>query len=103
MTWLLRGSICAFWLAYAYPCDPLRAAEYADPVTSDSADYCAQLRLLVEAMTRQAVPPPRADVQLLSEEGRLMCENGLVRGGITRLRRALVILRQGQANPDLRD
>jgi hypothetical protein len=35
-------------------------------------------------------------VGLLAMEGQRMCDRGLVRGGILRLRRALLLLRTGQ-------
>ena len=56
-------------------------------LTSDTPVYCAQLaRQLADRHS------PLLDVQRLLAEGREMCENGEVRAGIRRLRRALVIL-----------
>ena len=56
-------------------------------LTTDTPAYCAQL-------VRQVAERHSAslDVQRLLAEGREMCENGEVRGGIRRLRRALVLL-----------
>ncbi len=56
-------------------------------LTTDTLAYCAQL-------TKQVVDRHSiiADVQRLLAEGRDMCDRGEVRGGIRRLRRALVIL-----------
>ena len=56
-------------------------------LTSDTPAYCAQLvRQVAERHS------PSFDVQRLLAEGREMCESGQVRGGIRRLRRALVLL-----------
>ena len=56
-------------------------------LTTDTPAYCAQLvRQVAERHS------PSLDVQRLLAEGREMCENGEVRGGIRRLRRALVLL-----------
>jgi len=99
MIGLLRKSMFAAWLAFGWPYDLPAGAEAPDPVITDTADYCTELRLLVDDMVREAVPPPRAEVEFLSEEGRFMCEHGLIRGGITRLRRALMMLREAQDVP----
>lgn len=65
---------------------------YADDLpsftlTTDTPAYCAQL-------AKQVVDHHStiADVQRLLAEGHDMCDRGEVRGGIRRLRRALVIL-----------
>ena len=64
-------------------------------VTTDTPEYCLQLAAEV-AEARRAAPatPPR--VGLLAQEGERMCGNGMVRGGILRLRRALLLLRNEQ-------
>ena len=56
-------------------------------LTSDTPAYCATLVRQVAERHSQSL-----DVQRLLAEGREMCENGEVRGGIRRLRRALVML-----------
>jgi hypothetical protein len=43
---------------------------------------------------RAASTPPPLEVVSLSSEGEHMCDDGLTRGGILRLRRALLILEQ---------
>ena len=56
-------------------------------LTTDTPAYCSQLvRQVAERHS------PLNDVQRLLAEGREMCENGEIRGGIRRLRRALVLL-----------
>ena len=56
-------------------------------LNTDTPAYCAQLvRQVAERHS------PSLDVQRLYAEGREMCENGEIRGGIRRLRRALVLL-----------
>jgi len=57
------------------------------PLTSDTAQYCAQL---AEAITARHSPLP--EVAHLLAEGRELCDQGEVRSGLRRLRRALVIL-----------
>lgn len=64
-------------------------------VTSDSAEFCAQLADEVrgEERARQSLPLP-AEVRTLGQEGEKMCTEGRLRPGILRLRRALQILRE---------
>ncbi len=64
-------------------------------VTSDSPEYCGELMDRISGMTRAAAMPPPTEAAELSEEGEQMCGQGQVRGGILRLRRALLILRRG--------
>ena len=56
-------------------------------LTTDTPTYCAQLARQIADRHSQIL-----DVQRLLAEGRDMCESGQVRGGIRRLRRALVLL-----------
>jgi hypothetical protein len=62
------------------------------PVITDTPEYCWHLAAEVAEARRTAptTPPP---VRVLAAEGRRMCDNGMVRGGILRLRRALLLLR----------
>jgi hypothetical protein len=63
-------------------------------VTTDTPEYCQELSGEVQhAEDARMDTPPEA--QFLAEEGRRMCERGLLRGGIARLRRALIILNTG--------
>ncbi len=64
-------------------------------VTSDTPEYCATLQHLANA-----APSPSAEVKRLIAEGQEMCERGEVRGGIARLRRALVVERHHAPSGD---
>ena len=68
---------------------------YSPPgMTTDGRDYCDHL--VGEFAHEQRVRPvASSNAQMLAEEGRDMCARGHLRGGIERLRRALVLLREG--------
>jgi hypothetical protein len=72
-------------LLLASPCFADDPPSFA--LTSDTPAYCAQLARQI-ADRHSTV----SDVQRLLGEGREMCDRGQIRGGIRRLRRALVIL-----------
>lgn len=61
-------------------------------ITTDSVTYCLQLYEKVEQLRARAAIPPSGEVLALSDEGQHMCESGLARGGVMRLRRALTIM-----------
>jgi hypothetical protein len=61
-------------------------------ITSDTPEYCMHLLDLVSNLVRQSVVPPPHEVTDLSSEGQRMCDHGQTRGGIMRLRRALVLM-----------
>ncbi|MDE2517050.1 MAG: hypothetical protein KGL12_13565 [Rhodospirillales bacterium] len=61
-------------------------------VTTDTPEYCLRLLDHVSELVRAAPPPPPAEAVMLSAEGQRMCNQGQTRGGIMRLRRALMIL-----------
>jgi hypothetical protein len=63
-------------------------------VTTDTPQYCLQLLDRVSELVRIDAHPPE-EVTNLSAEGQRMCDQGQTRGGIMRLRRALVLLRHG--------
>jgi hypothetical protein len=69
-------------------------------VTSDTPEYCTQLAERIQAMERGAREPLPRDLLALSDEGRRLCDQGQTRNGITRLRRALLLLRH-PAEPSL--
>jgi hypothetical protein len=64
-------------------------------IITDTPEYCWHLANEVAATPREfrLLPP---DVRVLAVEGQRMCDHGLIRGGIIRLRRALMMLRAGQ-------
>jgi hypothetical protein len=72
-------------------------AESPDPiVTSDSPEYCGELMSRFTGMTKAIATPPPTEAAQRSEEGERMCGQGQTRGGIQRLRRALLIMRRGE-------
>jgi hypothetical protein len=60
-------------------------------VTTDTLEYCLQLHGRVDEMVR-GVPTPPPELTSLATEGQRLCEQGQLRGGILRLRRALMLL-----------
>jgi hypothetical protein len=72
-------------LLAAAPCSAEDPPSFA--LTTDTLQYCVMLAKQVS--DRHS---PITDVQRLLSEGRAMCDRGQIRGGIRRLRRALVIL-----------
>ena len=50
-------------------------------------------------MVRVAEAPPPQEVMALSTEGQRMCDQGLTRGGILRLRRALMLMLHQDGSP----
>ncbi len=68
-------------------------------VTTDTPEYCQKLLDRIAQAIKVAAAPPPVEVSSLSTEGRRMCNNGLTRGGVLRLRRALLLLDQGSASP----
>ncbi len=71
---------------------PLVGQPPPQPVTSDTPEYCLHLSDRVSEMVRVAGSPPPREVTFLSSEGQRMCDQGQTRGGIMRLRRALVLM-----------
>ena len=61
-------------------------------ITSDSAPYCRALCNAIDA--RGALP---REVSELRTQGEAMCRHGQVRGGLARLRRALLVLQDAPA------
>jgi hypothetical protein len=55
-------------------------------VTSDTSGYCLGL---AERMEQAGSMPPQ--MRVLWEQGRALCERGHIRGGLMRLRRAMII------------
>ncbi len=78
--------------AYAQPDDGPTAPMV---VTTDTSAYCLSLWQQIRA---HGVLP--REVHELQTEGRDLCQQGQVRGGINRLRRALMVLRTEPRLPD---
>jgi hypothetical protein len=61
-------------------------------VTTDTAEYCQHLLHRIRSLVRVATAPVPHDVADLTSEGKQMCDNGQTRGGIMRLRSALMLM-----------
>ena len=81
----------------------VEAQQARDPapmeVTTDTPEYCVYLEDRVQSRVQLASTPPPHEVADLSAEGQRMCEHGQTRGGIMRLRRALLLLMQDDGTP----
>jgi hypothetical protein len=65
-------------------------------VTTDTPQYCLVLLDRVSNLVRDLSAPPPQEVTNLSAAGQQMCDQGQTRGGIMRLREALVLLQGRQ-------
>ncbi len=63
-------------------------------VTSHSVEYCNMLATRINALVFEARMAPPSNVIELSDEGQRMCANGQVRGGVMRLRKALMTIQE---------
>ncbi len=61
-------------------------------VTTDTQRYCRQLLERVTELVRMSAAPVPTEVASLSVEGRQLCDEGQVRGGVIRLRRAVMVM-----------
>ncbi len=66
----------------------------APRVMSNTLEYCDKLTSRIDALIFEAKVPPPSEVMGLSAEGRRMCAQGHVRGGVMRLRKALMIMQE---------
>jgi hypothetical protein len=71
---------------------PVVGQQRAQLVTSDTPEYCLQLLDRVSELVRVAETPPPQEVSSLTSEGQRMCDQGKTRGGIMRLRQALMLM-----------
>lgn len=95
----LAAVLCCAGGALTLPLRVTRAQEQPELVTTDTPAYCMQLLDQVSSLVRVAPAPPPDEVTSLSTEGQRMCVHGQTRGGILRLRRALMLMRQLVAAP----
>lgn len=72
----------------AQPASPQAPME----VTTDTPEYCIQLLDRVHSMVQLAIAKPPHEVSFLSSEGQKMCAQGQTRGGIMRLRQAIMLM-----------
>ncbi len=70
---------------------PSAAGESPEQVTTDTLTYCRKLAARVDQLESGGTKPSEAAVHL-SVAGKDMCEHGGIRGGIMRLRSAIVLL-----------
>jgi len=84
------------WLGLALPANPAVAEtglqQAPMEVTTDTPEYCHQLADRVHTLEVASGKPPR-EVSDLSVEGQKMCDHGQTRGGIMRLRQAILIMK----------
>ena len=78
---------------------PVVGQQTPQQVTTDTPEYCLKLLDRVSEMVRIASAPPPQEVSSLSSEGQRMCDQGQTRGGILRLRRALMLMMHSTAEP----
>ena len=71
----------------------------AEKVTSDTLTYCRQLSEQLDQLKSTTTNPPEAVIHL-SVAGKDMCERGSIRGGILRLRSAIVLMLHGPPSND---
>ncbi len=77
---------------------PVAGQSPPQQVTSDTPQYCLHLLDRVSELVRGAPSPPPQEVTYLSTEGQRLCDQGQTRGGILRLRQALMLMmHQGEA------
>ncbi|MBN8904589.1 MAG: hypothetical protein BGO51_11830 [Rhodospirillales bacterium 69-11] len=93
-TSVLAGLACCLALTVPFG---VPAQDAPERVTSDTPEFCLHLLDQVSSIVRDATAPPSAEVTNLSAEGQKMCAHGQTKGGIMRLRRALVLLRSQDA------
>lgn len=69
-----------------------RAQTQPMQLLTDTPHYCAELYTEVQETQRSLMEPAPRAVERLAIEGRQLCALGEVEGGVTRLRRAMVLL-----------
>jgi len=94
----MQHPYCIVWLAAGLACGTA-AAQQPEPLTperltTDTADYCAQLAVRIAAEQGAIAGAAARDVQRLSDSGQKLCAQGLIRGGVAHLRTALRIIHQ---------
>jgi hypothetical protein len=80
------------WMALS----PVSGQPAPQQITTDTPQYCLVLLDRVSELVRGLPSPPPQEVTNLSAAGQQMCDQGQTRGGIMRLREALVLLQAQQ-------
>ena len=90
---LTGSAIVLAAVALAAAAGTLRAGAQSAPleVITDTPAYCQHLSSQVGERVKTLTPPP-PEVVRLSDEGEKLCDEGQVRGGIQRLRRAWLLI-----------
>jgi hypothetical protein len=97
---LAGAASCLGLAAILFGAAPVVGQQRAQMVTSDTPEYCLKLFDRVSELVRVADTPPPQEVTALSSEGQRMCDQGKTRGGIMRLRRALILMtHEGPTQP----
>ena len=78
---------------------PPATAEGALRITSDTLAYCQHLRAQVNALMRREGGVASAEVMRLRATGQRLCAEGEVRGGVLRLRGAVLLLMHRSPDP----
>jgi hypothetical protein len=99
MTGLAGAASCVGLAAMMFGAFPVAGQPSVQQVTSDTPEYCLQLLDRVSELVRVADTPPPQEVTSLSSEGQKMCDQGQTRGGILRLRRALLLMTRQNGQP----
>jgi|SRR5579871_3328030 len=99
MAGLAGAASCFGLIALLLGAAPVSGQQRPQQVTSDTPEYCLHLFDRLSELVRVAETPPPQEVTSLSSEGQKMCDQGQTRGGILRLRRALVMLMQQDGAP----
>jgi hypothetical protein len=94
----VAGLVTSLAAAAALSASPVSGQTTPLLVTTDTPQYCLHLLDEVSQLMRDAPSPP-PEVTNLSTEGQRMCGQGQTRGGILRLRRALVLLKSRTLPP----
>jgi hypothetical protein len=64
-------------------------------ITTDTPEYCQKLLNRIGELVRLATAPVPRDATDLTAQGQRMCDHGQTRGGIMRLRTALMLMEKG--------
>lgn len=92
---LSGGMIACASLGLSIGCASADARSQQVPmeVTSDTPEYCQKLVDRVHDLEEVAPGKPPREVADLSVEGQKMCQKGQTRGGILRLRQAILMMK----------
>jgi hypothetical protein len=94
-TWIPLG---ASLLILGAPVSAQMSASGSPPmqITTDTPEYCQKLLSRITDLIRLATAPVPHQATDLTAEGRRMCDHGQTRGGIMRLRSALMIMEKDE-------